>query len=63
MIKKLIICPSCEALGKKEVLGEIDSSGNFSVMRFHKGTTIVQGKRMEVICGVCKEVVYVKNVK
>jgi hypothetical protein len=54
-------CPNCETGGKREVLGEVDENGNFVVMRFHKGTTIIKGDNLKVICGVCGEEVYRKE--
>lgn len=57
--KKLIICPQCAQNGKKEVLGEIDEQGNISVLRFHKGKTIIVSQSFQVKC-TCGEVVYQK---
>jgi hypothetical protein len=61
-MKKLVKCPNCEVNGKAEVLGEIDENGNFIVLRFHKGSTIISGDRFEVTCGNCGEKVYRKEV-
>jgi hypothetical protein len=48
-MKKLIICPSCEKSGKKEVLGEIKETGEITVLRFHKGETKIKSANMEII--------------
>jgi hypothetical protein len=58
MAKKLLICPTCEIVGKKEVLGEITDRGTFSILRFHKGETEIFSDSFVVICGVCKTAVF-----
>lgn len=58
-LKKLIICPKCQAQGRREILGEIDEQGNLSVLRFHKGTTTVLSPMYSVQCS-CGEIVYQK---
>ncbi len=63
VIKKLIICPGCEAKGKKEVLGEINSEGDFVVLRFHQGETKVISKEFSVKCGRCGETVFYREGK
>ncbi len=60
-VKKLIICPTCEALGRKEVLGEMGSDGSFVVLRFHKGETKIVSKDFSVTCGSCGEVVFFRE--
>ncbi len=68
MIKtQLLICPSCEKQGKKNVLGELDAQGNLIVMRF-KGdknnySTVVVSDEMQVRCGVCNETVFYRKKK
>jgi endogenous inhibitor of DNA gyrase (YacG/DUF329 family) len=62
-MKNLVRCPNCEFNGKKEVLGEINENGDFVVMRFHKGSTIISGDNLKVKCGVCGEEVYRKEAK
>ena len=61
--KNLVFCPFCELKGKKEILGEILPDGSFSIMRFHKGETILKAENYAVICGSCKEVVFFRNRK
>jgi len=60
-MKKLIICPSCEKSGKKEVLGEIKETGEITVLRFHKGETKIKSANMEIICGKCGEIVFYRR--
>lgn len=61
--KQLIRCPNCEVNGRAEILGEIDENGNFVVLRFHKGSTVISSDDMIVRCGNCGEEVYRKEVK
>lgn len=62
-MKKLVKCPNCELNGKSQVLGEINENGDFVVLRFHKGSTIISGENLKVTCGGCGEVVYRKEVQ
>jgi hypothetical protein len=57
--KHLVICPKCLARGKKEILGEVDENGNFSVLRFHKGATVFIATEYAIQCQ-CGEIVYQK---
>lgn len=60
--KKMVKCPSCEMNGKKEVLGEINEEGNFSIIRYHPGytsKTVIMGS-FSVICGGCGKIVFNK---
>jgi len=61
MKKNLIICPNCEYNGKRMILGEITPEGYLDVMRFHNGITRVIGTAFEVACGLCKDVIYIKE--
>jgi len=45
----LITCPICR--DKKPVLGRLTESGEFIVLRFHHGTTIINSKEYSVLCG------------
>jgi len=56
----LIICPSCEARGFREVLGEVDRDGNVIVQRFHRGYTKIVGNFF-ILCGRCYEEIYFKE--
>lgn len=47
----LIVCPTCEKLGKKQVLGRVLENGQFLVLRFHHGTTIIQSTSYSIVCG------------
>lgn len=58
--KKLVICPYCANKGKREILGELDENGNFSVLRFHKGNTTIISKEFSVQC-TCGEVVFTRR--
>jgi hypothetical protein len=49
-MKRLIKCPNCEINGVASILGEINDDGNFVVLRFHKGSTIISGDNLEVTC-------------
>lgn len=61
MNKSLISCPSCEKKGQRQILGEIDSDGFFTVLRFHKGTTKIISNQFAVICGGCGETVFIRK--
>lgn len=56
-----MICPTCEKRGQKQVLGEIDMDGFFTVMRFHKGTTKIISNQFAVVCGGCGETVFIRK--
>lgn len=58
MLKQLLVCPSCEKLGKRMVLGEIIGRGTVSVMRFHQGYTFITGENFIINCGNCGETIY-----
>lgn len=47
----LLECPRCKALGKKQYLGKILENGQFMVLRFHHGTTIIEAKQYSIACG------------
>ena len=59
--KNLIYCGNCEKSGKREVLGEVGDMGNFIIMRFHKGSTIVIGDSFLIKCGVCQEETFYRD--
>lgn len=58
--KRLVMCPTCEVNGRKEVLGEVNEEGNFSIMRFHNGKTVIMSSSYSVICGGCGKIVFNK---
>jgi hypothetical protein len=45
----LISCPICR--DKKPVLGRLTESGQFIVLRFHHGTTLITSDRYSIQCG------------
>lgn len=59
--KNLIVCGNCESHGQKSVLGEMGTSGEFIVQRFHQGETIIKAPILSIICGVCKNVAFYRN--
>ena len=61
MNKKLIRCPKCESQGKREILGEVDDMGAFSVLRFHQGSTKIISDNFKVQCGKCGELVFIRK--
>ena len=66
MSKLLIACPTCEKLGIRNVLGELQPGGMFVVMRFNKsgqGFTKIGGNDFFVICDRCNEQVYFKKLE
>lgn len=56
----LIYCPRCEKIGKKEILGAM-YNGRFTVLRFHRGETIIESEQFDVYCGVCGEQVFYRT--
>lgn len=60
-MKKLVQCPNCANNGIKSILGELGTSGNFLILRFHRGYTEITGKDYGVICGNCREPVYIRK--
>jgi len=59
-MKKLLVCPNCEKEGKKNVLAEVKDD-EVSILRFHKGETIISGKSFFVKCGNCGEIIYLRE--
>ena len=59
--RNLISCPSCESNGKRSILGELGTAGEFIVQRFHQGETIIKAPIMAVICSYCLGTCYVRN--
>lgn len=51
MNNNLVSCPECAKVGKKQVLGRVMDGGEFMVLRFHHGTTIIQSQQYEIVCG------------
>ena len=49
--QSLLVCPNCKTLGKQQVLGRVLENGQFLVLRFHHGTTIIQSNQYTVTCG------------
>ena len=49
--KRLIECPDCQRMGKKQILGSMLDNGDLLVLRFHHGTTLVRAPKLELICG------------
>lgn len=50
----LLECPNCYLLNKKQYLGRVLPNGDFLVLRFHHGTTLLkglEGRPFEVNCG------------
>lgn len=47
----LIQCPDCEKTGKKQILGKMTQDGEFMVLRFHHGTTLVESQQYNIKCG------------
>lgn len=48
---RLLACPICAKVGKKQILGKLLTNGDLIVLRFHHGTTIVKSPTFEVNCG------------
>lgn len=51
MNNNLLVCPNCKKEGKTQVLGRILENGQFLVLRFHHGTTLVQASQYSIVCG------------
>ena len=47
----LVECPVCLESGKKQILGRVLDNGDFLVLRFHHGTTILRSKEYSLVCG------------
>ena len=60
-MKNLLMCPSCEADGRRNILGELDNQGHLLVLRFHKGVTRIIGDSYTVVCDLCSEPIYIKK--
>lgn len=64
-MKKIIRCPNCEEKGIKQNLAEILPSGLVVILRRGRGQyaeyTIVGGKDIYLICGVCGNIVYIQK--
>lgn len=60
---QLIVCPNCEklhgAIKGINILGRIEPDGGFLILRFHSAKTIIYGEHFQVMCGNCKEIVYI----
>lgn len=48
---RLLSCPNCETLGKKQILGKVLDTGDLLVLRFHHGTTLFRTTQYSLICG------------
>jgi hypothetical protein len=48
---QLLSCPNCLQIGKKQILGKILTNGDFLVLRFHHGTTLIKGTVYTISCG------------
>jgi hypothetical protein len=46
----LVVCPTCQDIGKIQILGRVLPTG-LEVLRFHHGTTIIRTKEYELVCG------------
>ena len=62
MDNNLIVCPNCQKVGKKQVLGRVMDSGEFMVLRFHHGTTIISSQQYEIVCGCGYKVAVINGV-
>ncbi len=47
----LLYCPLCAMTSKPQVLGRITAAGNFLVLRFHQGTTLIRAEHYSLTCG------------
>jgi hypothetical protein len=47
----LVECPECAMRGVKQILGRVLTNGDFMVLRFHHGTTIIRTSQYELVCG------------
>lgn len=61
--KNLLYCPVCGNEGVNTVLGEVKDTGEFEVLRFHKGSTKISGTDFSVKCGRCGEEVFYRRQK
>lgn len=66
MRKKIIRCPNCEEKGIKQNMAEVLESGLVAVQRFHhrdygKDYTLIGGKDFYLVCGHCKQKVFVRQ--
>lgn len=50
-VGQLVECPACQRSGKKQILGRVLDNGDFLVLRFHHGTTLLRAAQYELICG------------
>lgn len=66
MKKKIIRCPNCEEKGIKQNMAEVLESGFICIQRFHhkdygKDYTLVGGTDFYLVCGNCKQKVFVRQ--
>ena len=48
---QLLYCPDCSHTDKPQVLGRLLDSGEFLILRFHSGTTLLHSDTYEITCG------------
>lgn len=47
----LLFCPMCARTEKPQVLGRLFENGDFMILRFHQGTTVLRSGRYSISCG------------
>ena len=58
--KNLLQCPFCRQKGVKNILGELDASGNFLVKRFAQSYTVIVSTEFNIKCN-CGETIYFRQ--
>jgi len=57
--KQLVVCPTCEEQGYREILCEVVNN-KIHILRYHQGYTVIESNNFSVICGRCKQPVLYK---
>jgi hypothetical protein len=46
----LVTCPECLLSGKRQILGSVNANGEFIILRFHHGTTMIKSSAYSIGC-------------
>ncbi len=49
--QQLLVCPNCQSLGKRQILGSLRPDGSLLILRHSHGTTLIQAASLSLGCG------------